>query len=124
MPAIAPVATLTSNFLQNGLGNEAVIDEELGRGFVVAGRTFVGGDAIAPGEIVAGLRGKHTVIGELEGVVIYGIHVSGVPANQTDLRTGAGQRTAKNTSKRSCTQYGNFHRTPPGVWTDCFFQQS
>ena len=55
--------------LQNGLGNEAVIDEELGRGFVVAGRTFVGGDAIAPGEIVAGLRGKHTVIGELDGVV-------------------------------------------------------
>ena len=51
--------------LQNGLGNEEVVAAAVGAARVVSGRTYVGGDAVAPGVVVAGIRGRATVIGEL-----------------------------------------------------------
>ncbi len=73
--------------LQNGLGNEEVINDELGEGHVLAGRTFVGGDAIAPGKIVSGLKGKHTIIGELNGMVTQRIKDISAKFNEAGIDT-------------------------------------
>jgi 2-dehydropantoate 2-reductase len=53
--------------LQNGLGNEEIIEEVAGREHVVGGRTFAGGSVLAPGHVVANIAGKPTYIGELDG---------------------------------------------------------
>ena len=55
--------------LQNGLGHEDILAELVGRERLLAGKTYVGGVLLAPGEIIAGVEGKETVIGELEGKV-------------------------------------------------------
>jgi 2-dehydropantoate 2-reductase len=61
--------------LQNGLGNEEVIAEVVGRERVLGGRTYVGGVLRGPGQVMAACRGKHTYIGELDGS----------PSERTDL---------------------------------------
>ncbi len=53
--------------LQNGLGNEEVLADLFGWPKVLYGRTFVGGDSIAPGQVVTGLRNKLTIVGEVDG---------------------------------------------------------
>ena len=53
--------------LQNGLGHEDILAEAVGRDKVLAGKTYVGGVLLAPGVIRAGVAGKHTYIGELDG---------------------------------------------------------
>ncbi|MGE1061468.1 ketopantoate reductase family protein [Megasphaera paucivorans] len=53
--------------LQNGLGNEETIAEVLGADKVVSGKTYVGGRLIGPGYVSAGVKGKYTYIGELDG---------------------------------------------------------
>ncbi|EIK96156.1 2-dehydropantoate 2-reductase [Pseudomonas sp. M47T1] len=53
--------------LQNGLGHEDILAEAVGRANVLAGKTYVGGVMLAPGVIRAGVTGKHTYIGELDG---------------------------------------------------------
>lgn len=53
--------------LQNGLGNEEIIGEVVGKGHVVGGRTFAGGSVLAPGHVIASTAGKPTYIGELDG---------------------------------------------------------
>ncbi|MDW3689249.1 ketopantoate reductase family protein, partial [Cupriavidus sp. CV2] len=55
--------------LQNGMGHEDILAEVVGRGHVLAGKTYVGGVLLGPGHIIAGTRGKRTVIGELDGSV-------------------------------------------------------
>ena len=55
--------------LQNGLGHEEILAEVVGRERVLAGKTYVGGVLLGPGRIIAGTRGKRTVIGELDGTV-------------------------------------------------------
>lgn len=55
--------------LQNGLGHEDVLADILGRGRVLAGKTYVGGVLRGPGHIQSGLAGKSTFIGELDGRV-------------------------------------------------------
>lgn len=55
--------------LQNGLGNEEILIERLGQERVIGGRTYAGGNLTAPGRVVIGVRGKITVIGELDGSV-------------------------------------------------------
>ncbi|WP_119157777.1 ketopantoate reductase family protein [Caldimonas tepidiphila] len=55
--------------LQNGLGHEDILAEVVGRERVLAGKTYVGGVMLGPGHIVAGTRGKHTHIGELDGSI-------------------------------------------------------
>ena len=53
--------------LQNGLGHEDILAEEVGRDRVMAGKTYVGGVFLAPGHVRSGVVGKETIIGELDG---------------------------------------------------------
>jgi 2-dehydropantoate 2-reductase len=53
--------------LQNGLGHEDVLAEVVGRGKVMAGKTYVGGVLLSPGRVLVGAAGKETLIGELDG---------------------------------------------------------
>ncbi|WP_437884367.1 ketopantoate reductase family protein [Pseudomonas sp. LRF_L74] len=53
--------------LQNGLGHEDILADAVGRERVLAGKTYVGGVLLGPGRIRAGVTGKHTYIGELDG---------------------------------------------------------
>ena len=53
--------------LQNGLGHEDILAEVVGADHVLAGKTYAGGVMLAPGHILAGTRGKETLIGELNG---------------------------------------------------------
>jgi 2-dehydropantoate 2-reductase len=55
--------------LQNGVGHEEVLASVVGRARVLAGKTYTGGVMLAPGHIIAGIRGKETIIGELSGQV-------------------------------------------------------
>lgn len=62
---IGPQTTVLS--LQNGLGHEDVLARIVGREHVLAGKTYVGGVLLAPGQIISGTEGKETLIGELDG---------------------------------------------------------
>jgi 2-dehydropantoate 2-reductase len=53
--------------LQNGLGHEDILAQAVGRARVLAGKTYVGGVMLAPGIVQAGVAGKATVVGELDG---------------------------------------------------------
>jgi 2-dehydropantoate 2-reductase len=53
--------------LQNGLGHEDILTGLIGRDRVIAGKTYVGGVVLGPGHVIAGLAGKETIIGELDG---------------------------------------------------------
>ena len=55
--------------LQNGLGHEDILAEVVGREHVLAGKTYAGGVMLGPGHIIAGTRGKETIIGVLDGQV-------------------------------------------------------
>ncbi|WP_295381331.1 ketopantoate reductase family protein [uncultured Pseudacidovorax sp.] len=64
-PLIGPQTLVLS--LQNGLGHEDILAEAVGRERVIAGKTYVGGVMLAPGQVQAGVAGKETLIGELDG---------------------------------------------------------
>ena len=53
--------------LQNGLGHEDVLGRLVGRDRVVAGKTYAGGVMLGPGHVLRSLRGRETLIGELDG---------------------------------------------------------
>lgn len=53
--------------LQNGLGHEEVLADVVGRAKVLAGKTYIGGVVLAPGHIIAGIKDKETLMGELDG---------------------------------------------------------
>lgn len=55
--------------LQNGLGNEETIASVIGSENVISGKTYVGGRLIQAGYISAGVQGKWTYIGELNGEI-------------------------------------------------------
>ena len=55
--------------LQNGLGHEDILSDIVGRDRVLAGKTYVGGVMRNPGHISAGVAGKATHIGELDGKI-------------------------------------------------------
>jgi len=62
---IGPQTTVMS--LQNGLGHEDILSEEVGRDRVMAGKTYVGGVLLGPGRVRSGVVGKETIIGEPDG---------------------------------------------------------
>ncbi len=66
-PIIGPDTVVMS--LQNGLGHEDILAEEVGRHRVMAGKTYVGGVLLAPGHVRSGVVGKETIIGELDGTL-------------------------------------------------------
>ncbi len=55
--------------LQNGLGNEEILEDCLGRGRVLSGKTYVGGVLTEPGRVLVSRQGKITQVGDLEGGV-------------------------------------------------------
>ena len=55
--------------LQNGLGHEDILADVVGREHLLAGKTYVGGQVLAPGRIISAARGRHTYIGELDGTI-------------------------------------------------------
>lgn len=67
MPVIGADTAVMS--LQNGVGNEEMLADAVGRERVLAGRSYVGGQLLGPGHVVLGRAGKKTVIGELDGQV-------------------------------------------------------
>jgi 2-dehydropantoate 2-reductase len=62
---VGPNTTMLS--LQNGLGHEDILIGLVGRDRVIAGKTYVGGVMFGPGHVIAGVDGKETIIGELDG---------------------------------------------------------
>jgi 2-dehydropantoate 2-reductase len=62
---VGPNTTVLS--LQNGLGHEDILIGLVGRDRVIAGKTYVGGVMFGPGHVIAGVDGKETIIGELDG---------------------------------------------------------
>jgi 2-dehydropantoate 2-reductase len=64
---VGPDTVLLS--LQNGLGHEEILAELVGRERILAGKTYVGGVLLAPGVVLAGVDGKETLIGELDGTL-------------------------------------------------------
>lgn len=66
-PLIGPATLVMS--LQNGMGHEDIIAEIVGHERTAAGKTYVGGVLLSPGHVIAGIDGKETVIGELDGKV-------------------------------------------------------
>jgi 2-dehydropantoate 2-reductase len=62
---VGPETTVLS--LQNGLGHEDILTRLIGAGRVIAGKTYVGGVMLGPGHVIASVRGKETIIGELDG---------------------------------------------------------
>jgi 2-dehydropantoate 2-reductase len=65
--AIGPNSLVMS--LQNGLGHEEAISEFVDRERILAGKTYIGGVLLGPGRVRASVRGKETIIGELDGRV-------------------------------------------------------
>jgi len=55
--------------LQNGLGHEDILADVVGKQHVIAGKTYVGGVFLAPGQVNAGVARKQTLIGELDGTI-------------------------------------------------------
>ena len=55
--------------IQNGIGNEEALIEELGEACVISGKTFVSGLLLEPGKVMAAVSGRPTVIGEMNGTI-------------------------------------------------------
>jgi len=64
---VGPATAVMS--LQNGLGHEEILADVVGREHVLAGKTYKGGVLLGPGHVIAGVKGKETIIGELDGRV-------------------------------------------------------
>ena len=64
-PVIGPDTLVMS--IQNGLGHEEILAEVVERRQLIAGKTYVGGVFLGPGHVRSGVRGKETLIGELDG---------------------------------------------------------
>lgn len=88
-PIIGPDTVVLS--LQNGLGHEDILAEVVGRQHVLAGKTYTGGVMLAPGHIIAGTRGKETIIGELDGRVGERVQRIAAAFNQAGLACEASE---------------------------------
>lgn len=64
---VGPATAVMS--LQNGLGHEEILADVVGREHVLAGKTYKGGVLLGHGHVIAGVKGKETIIGELDGRV-------------------------------------------------------
>lgn len=71
--------------LQNGLGNEEVIAEVVGKERVLGGKTYVGGVLLEAGYVSAGVKRKYTYIGELDGKMTDRIKVVADEFNKAGL---------------------------------------
>lgn len=78
--------------LQNGLGNEEILQEIAGKERVITGRTYVSGRMLSPGRVMAAVRGCLTEVGELDGAQTERIQLVRDVFCQSGLET----RVAKN----------------------------
>lgn len=85
MPLIGPTTCVLS--LQNGLGHEDILSELVGAHRVLAGKTYCGGQMIAPGHVICGHVGKDTHIGELDGAITPRIQAIAAALNAAGLHT-------------------------------------
>jgi 2-dehydropantoate 2-reductase len=67
MGLVGPYTIVMS--IQNGLGHEEILAEVFGRERVIGAKTWTGGTRLGPGHVLAGIAGKQTFIGELDGSV-------------------------------------------------------
>jgi 2-dehydropantoate 2-reductase len=72
---------------QNGLGNEDILAEVVGKELVIGGRTFAGGVLLGPGHVISGRKGKQTYIGELDGRITERVNEIARQFNQAGLET-------------------------------------
>jgi 2-dehydropantoate 2-reductase len=63
LPAVGEHTWVMS--LQNGMGHEEVLSQVFGAAKVLAGKSYCGGQIIAPGHVICGVLGKDTHMGEL-----------------------------------------------------------
>ena len=82
-PMIGPDTMVMS--IQNGLGHEEIIAEVIGRGHVLAAKTYVGGMLLGPGHVRIGTRGKETIIGELDGRITERVKAVAAAFNRSEL---------------------------------------
>ena len=73
--------------LQNGLGHEDILSELVSAHRVLAGKTYCGGQMIAPGHVICGHVGKDTHIGELDGAITPRIQAIAAALNAAGLHT-------------------------------------
>jgi 2-dehydropantoate 2-reductase len=73
--------------LQNGLGHEDILADVVGAAHVLAGKTYVGGVLLGPGQIIAGTRGKRTYIGELDGSISTRVQAIAAEFERAELPT-------------------------------------
>jgi 2-dehydropantoate 2-reductase len=73
--------------LQNGLGHEDILAEIAGHSRILAGKTYAGGMLLGPGHVVDGTRGKHTIIGELDGTLSERVRRIADEFNRAGLQT-------------------------------------
>ena len=73
--------------LQNGLGHEDILADIVGRERVLAGKTYVGGVLLGPGRVLIGVRGKETLIGELDGRITDRVESVGAAFRHAGLAT-------------------------------------
>ncbi len=73
--------------LQNGLGHEDILAEAVGLDRIIAGKTYVGGVLLAPGHVRIGVRGKETLIGELDGALTARVEAIAAEFNHAGLLT-------------------------------------
>jgi 2-dehydropantoate 2-reductase len=85
MSLLGPHTTVLS--LQNGLGHEDILSEVVGRERVLAGKSYCGGQFIAPGHVICGVRGKQTHMGELDGMMSERILAVAKAFNEAGLQT-------------------------------------
>lgn len=73
--------------IQNGMGNEEALQEELGPENVIGAKTFVSGLLLEPGKVMAAVTGRKTVIGEMDGSVSVRIERLAVELTHSGLDT-------------------------------------
>jgi len=73
--------------LQNGLGAEDIIAEYVRKEQILGGRTYVAGMPLGPGHMIAGIKGKLTVMGELDGSITERVNRIAGAFNQAGMET-------------------------------------
>lgn len=73
--------------IQNGIGNEEALIEELGEACVISGKTFVSGLLLEPGKVMAAVAGRPTIIGEMNGSITPRIERIAAELSQSGLET-------------------------------------
>jgi 2-dehydropantoate 2-reductase len=89
---IGPNTTVLS--LQNGLGQEDIIIDLVGRERVIAGKTYAGGVLLGPGRVLAGRVGKPSYVGELDGRITPRVEAIAAEFDRAGLATSVSTNIA------------------------------